>query len=235
MEVEPDFLRIPVLITLEAWIAQSSSNLRGAWRDLCFPAPFSWFLQETGLESLKITSARCFSLKCQRKDSKKAKEHRQFVASLGASVQPRSTVLFMPVSDVENGRLRSFFLGFGVVIWWGKAFRDQQYQFLTRNKSLSAAKMNQTVRWLLSACVPIRFCSGAPASSTVDVNSRFSRFQVSAFWSNGLASSVFIFAPILLRFFFIVFVYARAKICCYRFFNFDLRKKLCFVKADRVG
>ena len=52
--------------------------LRGAWRDHCFPEPFSWFLHETGLESLKITSARCFLLKCQRKDSKKAKEHRQF-------------------------------------------------------------------------------------------------------------------------------------------------------------
>ena len=39
------------------------------------------------------------------------------------------------------------------------------------------------------------------ASSTVDINSRFSRFQFSAFWSNGLASSVFIFAPILLQFF----------------------------------
>ena len=36
-------------------------------------------------------------------------------------------------------------------------------------------------------------------------------------------------------FFFIVFVYARAKVGCYRFFNFDLRKKLCFVKADREG
>ena len=35
--------------------------------------------------------------------------------------------------------------------------------------------------------------------------------------------------------FFIFFVYARATILCYRFFNFDLRKKLCFVKADRVG
>ena len=40
-----------------------------------------------------------------------------------------------------------------------------------------------------------------PASSTVDVNSRFSRFQFSAFWSNGFAACVFIFAPILLRFF----------------------------------
>ena len=43
------------------------------------------------------------------------------------------------------------------------------------------------------------FAPAAPASSTVDVNSRFSRFQFSAFWSNGLASRVFIFAPILLR------------------------------------
>ena len=97
-----------------------------------------------------------------------------------------------------------------------------------------AAKTNQTVRWLLSACVPIRFCPEAPASSTVDVNSRFSRFQFSAFWSNGLASV----SSFLLRFcygFFIVFVYARATIRCYRFFNFDLRKKLCFVRADRVG
>ena len=57
--------------------------LRGAWRDHCFPEPFSWFLHETGLESLKITSARCFLLKCQRKDSKKAKEHRQFRGVLG--------------------------------------------------------------------------------------------------------------------------------------------------------
>ena len=57
--------------------------LRGAWRDHCFPEPFSWFLHETGLESLKITSARYFLLKCQRKDSKKAKEHRQFLGVLG--------------------------------------------------------------------------------------------------------------------------------------------------------
>ena len=35
--------------------------------------------------------------------------------------------------------------------------------------------------------------------------------------------------------FFIFFVYARATIRCYRFLNFDLRKKLCFVKADQVG
>ena len=57
--------------------------LRGAWRDHRFPEPFSWFLHETGLESLKNTSARCFLLKCQRKVSKKAKEHRQFRGVLG--------------------------------------------------------------------------------------------------------------------------------------------------------
>ena len=34
---------------------------------------------------------------------------------------------------------------------------------------------------------------------------------------------------------FIVFAYARAKIRCCRFFNLDLRKKLCFIKADWVG
>ena len=47
------------------------------------------------------------------------------------------------------------------------------------------------------------FALEVPAASTVDesMRSRFSRFQFSEFWSNGLASSVFIFAPILLRFF----------------------------------
>ena len=90
------------------------------------------------------------------------------------------------------------------VIWRGKAFRDQQCLFLTRNKRLSIE--NESNCSMTSECVrtygvPIRFCPEAPASSTVDINSRFSRFQFSAFWSNGLASSVFIFAPILLRFF----------------------------------
>ena len=77
---------------------------------------------------------------------------------------------------------------------------------------------------MISECVRtgFDFAPEAPASSTVDVNSRFSRFQFSVFWSSGLASSVFIFAPILLRFFLFFFVYTRAKIFCYRLFNFDL-------------
>ena len=50
------------------------------------------FLHETGLQTLKITSARCFSWKCERKKTrKKRKNTASFVASLGAGVQPRST------------------------------------------------------------------------------------------------------------------------------------------------
>ena len=103
-----------------------------------------------------------------------------------------------PSAVSKNGRFRSFFLALGV-IWRGKAFCDQQWKFLTRNKSLSNENESNCS---MSACVPIRFCPETPASSTVGVNSRFSRFQFSALWSNGLASGVFIFSPILLRFFF---------------------------------
>ena len=57
--------------------------LEGSVERSSLPWAISWFLHETGLESLKITSARCFLLKCQRKVSKKAKEHRQFRGVLG--------------------------------------------------------------------------------------------------------------------------------------------------------
>ena len=86
-------------------------------------------------------------------------------------------------------------------LWRGKAFRDQRCQFLTRNKSLSSE--NESNCSMTSECVRTdSILSRGAASSTVDVNSRFSRFQFSVFWSDGLASSVFIFSPILLRFFY---------------------------------
>ena len=143
------------------WMAVNTKNkyslkgvlpLRGAWRDHRFPEPFSWFLHETGLESLKITSTRCFLLKCQRKVSKKAKEHRQFRGVLGrwrtapidrttfhACQRCRKTAVF-PVYSLLCG-----------VIWRGKAFRDQQCQFLTRNKSLSSE--NESNCSMTSECV----------------------------------------------------------------------------------
>ena len=56
----------------------------------------------------------------------------------------------MPVSGVENGRFRSFSRLWGV-IWRGKAFRDQQCQFLTRNMSLSSE--NESNCSMTSECV----------------------------------------------------------------------------------
>ena len=162
------------------------------------------------------------------------KEYRQFVASLGTGVQPRSTVqLFMPVSGVEKRPFLQFFSRLWVSLGKEKPSVTSNASFYQETR-VWAVKANQTVQWLLSACVPVRFCSEVPASSTVDVNSRFPPFQFSALWSNSLASSIFIFAPILLRFC-VVFVYARTKILCYRFLNTDLLKNLCFVEADRVG
>ena len=59
------------------------------------------------------------------------------------------------------------------------------------------ASENESNCSMTSECVRTDlFCPEAPASSTVDVNSRFSRFQFSAFWSNGLALA----SSFLLRF-----------------------------------
>ena len=113
--------------------------IKGAWRDHRFPEPFSSFLHETGLENLKITSARCFLLKCQRKISKKAKEHRQFRGVLGrwrTAAIDRTT--FHACQRCRKTAVFAVFSRLWGVIWRGKAFRDQQCQFLTRNKSLSS-------------------------------------------------------------------------------------------------
>ena len=96
----------PIIVSLD--------TLRGAWRDHCFPEPFSWFLHKTCLESLKITSVCCFLLKCQRKDSKKAKEHRQFRGVLGrwrtAAIDRNFSCLW---ALSKNGRFRCFFSDLG--------------------------------------------------------------------------------------------------------------------------
>ena len=103
------------------------SQLREAWRDHRFPAPFSWFLHETGLEDLKITSARCFSLKCQRKDSKKAKEDRQFLGVLGrwrTAAIDRTT--FHACQTFRKTAIVAVFSRLCGANWRVKAFRDQQ-------------------------------------------------------------------------------------------------------------
>ena len=113
--------------------------LRGAWRDHCFPEPFSWFLHETGLESLKITSAGCFLSKCQRKDSKKSERIPPVSWRHWALAYSRDRPYnFSCLSAVSEKRpFRSFFSASGCHLA-RKAFRDQQCQFLTRNKSLSS-------------------------------------------------------------------------------------------------
>ena len=117
------------------------TRLRGAWRDHRFPEPFSWFLHETGLESLKITSARVFFIEMSKESLEKAKEHRRFRCVLGrwrTAAIDRTT--FHAVSGVEKPPFSQFFSRLWGVIWRWKAFRDQQCQFLTRNKSLSSGK-----------------------------------------------------------------------------------------------
>ena len=113
------------------WVLSASTFsrglLRGAWTDHCFPAPFSWFLHETGLECLKITSPPCFSLKCQRKDSKKVKEHRQFCSVIGrwrTAAIDRTTC--HACQRCRKTAVFAVFPRLWGVIWRGKAFGDQQ-------------------------------------------------------------------------------------------------------------
>ena len=49
-------------VTAQSW-AESKWRV---WRDHCFPEPFSWFLQEPGLQYLKITSPRCFFIEISK-------------------------------------------------------------------------------------------------------------------------------------------------------------------------
>ena len=160
-----------------------------------------------------------------------------FVAFLGAGVQPRPYNFSCLSALLKNayGRFRRFFsdlachLASKSLSWPAMPVSNKKQEF-ERWKRIKLF----TDFWVRA--YRFDFAPRRRPRARSMFNSRFSRFQFSAFWSNGLASSVFIFVPILLRFFFFIFfVYARAKMRCYRFFNFDLRKKLCFVKADRVG
>ena len=93
-----------------------------------------------------------FLLKCQRKVSKKAKEHRQFRGVLGrwrTAAIDRTT--FHACQRCRKTAVFAVFSRLWGVIWRGKAFRDQQCQFLTRNKSLSIE--NESNCSMTSECV----------------------------------------------------------------------------------
>ena len=92
-----------------------STGFKGSVDRSLLPSAIFLIFTRTDLESLKITSPRCFSLKCQRKDSKKVKEHRHFRGVLGRwRTAAIDRTLVMPVSDVEKRPSSQFFLGFGV-------------------------------------------------------------------------------------------------------------------------
>ena len=111
--------------------------------------------------------------------SKKRKNTTSFMPSLGAGVQPRSTVqLFVPVSDVEKRSSSQFCFLLWRVIWWGKAFRDQQCQFLTRNRSLS--RENESNCSMTSECVRTDSILLRGASHGKEICSIYSRSRVLA-------------------------------------------------------
>ena len=127
--------------------------LRGAWRDRCFPEPFSCFLHETGLECLKIISARWFLLKCQRKDSKKAKEHRQFRGVLGrwrTAAIDRTT--FHACQRRRKTAFSQFFLGFGMSFGEEKPFltampvSNKKQEFKSSKKESNCSMTSECVR-----------------------------------------------------------------------------------------
>ena len=89
--------------------------LRGAWRDHRFPEPFSWFLHETGLESLKITSAPCFFIEMSKESLEKSERTPPVSWRPWALAYSRDRPYhFSCLSAVsKNRRFRSFFSALG--------------------------------------------------------------------------------------------------------------------------
>ena len=178
--------------------------LRGAWRDHCFPEPFSWFLHETGLESLKITSARCFYWNVEGKTRKKRKNTASFVASLGAGVQPRSDrTTFHACQRCRKNAVLAVFLGLGCHLarkslsWTAMPVSNKRQEFEQRKR------IKLFDDFWVRAQYRFDFVRGAGLEHGRCKQSIFS-LSIFGFLSNGLASSVFIFAPLLLRFLYCV-------------------------------
>ena len=119
------------------------------------------------------------------------------------------------------------------LIWRIKAFKNQrQCQFRTRNNSLSNG--NNSNGWTTTECVhtgPILPWGADREHGRCKLAVNFLAFNFRHF----RRAAYLLACSFCLQFFIIIFVYARAKIHCYRFFNFDLRRKLCVIKADQVG
>ena len=134
-------------------VFRTGEGLRGAWRDHCFPAPFFLIFTRNRPSKSEDHLCRLFFIEMSKKRlEKKRKNTASFMASLGAGVQPRLTVqLFIPVSVVEKMAIFAVCSRLRGVIWRGKAFREQQCQFLTGNKSFS--RENESNCSITSECV----------------------------------------------------------------------------------
>ena len=132
-------------------VTECDVHLKGSVERSLLPSAIFLTLHETGLESLKITSARSFFIEMS-KERLKAKEHHQFRGVLGhwrTAAIDRTT--FHACQRCRKRPFSQFFSWLWGVIWRGKAFRDQQCQFLTRNKSLSSE--NESNCSMTSECV----------------------------------------------------------------------------------
>ena len=154
------------------------------------------------------------------------------MASLGTGVQPDRPYNFHACQRCRKNAVLAVFSRLRGVIWRGKAFREQQCQFLTRNKSLSS--QNESNCSMTSECV--RTDSILPRGAGLE----HSRCEQSIFSLSIFGSLVERLSFLHLHFFsdfvtvfFIFFVYARATIRCYRFFNFDLKKSYASSKPTR--
>ena len=103
---------------------------------------FLIFYTKTGLESLSITSVRCFSLKCQRKDSKKSERTLPVSWRLWtlAYSRHRPYNFSCPSAMSKNCPSLPFFLGFGChlvtksFLWPAMSISNPKQEFEQRKR-----------------------------------------------------------------------------------------------------
>ena len=124
----------------QAWfsISHERNHFRERGEVIASLSHFPDFYTKQALKVWRSPLHADFYWNVKGKSRKKRKNTASFVASLGAGVQPRSTVqLFMPVSGVEKPPFSQFFLCFGVS-FGQESLSWPAMSVLTRNKSLSS-------------------------------------------------------------------------------------------------
>ena len=131
---------LPCITCSRIW--KQTTDLRGAWRDHRFPEPFSWFLHETGLESLKINSARCFLIEMSKESFEKSERTPPVSWRPWALAYSRDRPYnFSCLSAVsKNRRFRSFFSALGCHLarkslsWPAMSLSNKKQEFEQRKR-----------------------------------------------------------------------------------------------------